>query len=92
MADEPNTENKSSKLLKAIDVARRLNISRSLAYQLMESGELPAIKIRKLLRVTDTDLEEYILKCRMIDKHIFSFDAKLNHRTLPTEYSKVALP
>jgi len=53
-------------LLKAVDVAKKLNISKSLAYQLMKSGEIPTVQIRKLVRVTEYDLEEYILRSRSI--------------------------
>jgi excisionase family DNA binding protein len=51
-------------LLKAMDVAKRLNISRSTAYQLMQTGEIPTIKIRKLVRVSQADLEQYIAASR----------------------------
>jgi excisionase family DNA binding protein len=51
-------------LLKAMDVAKRLNISRSTAYQLMQTGEIPTIKIRKLVRVSAADLEQYISASR----------------------------
>jgi len=54
-------------LLKAGDVAKRLNISRSLAYQLMKSGEITSVKIRKLIRTTESDLDDYIEKSRMIN-------------------------
>ena len=64
MNNDPNI--KATALLKAIDVAEKLNISKSLAYQLMKSGEIPTIQIRKLVRVTEYDLEEYILKSKAI--------------------------
>jgi excisionase family DNA binding protein len=52
-------------LLTAADVARRLKISRALAYQLMQTGEIHTVRIRnKLVRVYEPDLEDYILKCR----------------------------
>jgi excisionase family DNA binding protein len=52
-------------LLKAQDVARRLNISRALAYQLTRTGEIPTIKIRgKLVRILPSDLEQYIINSR----------------------------
>ena len=57
--------NDGNHLLKAVDVAKRLNISRSLAYQLMQSGEIPTVRIRKLVRVYEPDLENYILKSRI---------------------------
>ena len=51
------SKNNINPLLKAGDIAIRLNISRSLAYQLMESGEIPTVRIRKLVRVYEPDLE-----------------------------------
>ena len=49
-------------LLKAMDVARRLNISRALAYELMECGEIPVVRFRRSVRVQVDDLEDYIRK------------------------------
>ena len=65
MADELNPGKNAISLLKASDVARRLNISRSLAYQLMQTGEIPTVRIRnKIVRVYEPDLEQYILDSR----------------------------
>jgi excisionase family DNA binding protein len=50
-------------LLKPQDVAQRLKISRAMAYKLLTMGELPAIRIGRIVRVRETDLEEYIQKC-----------------------------
>ena len=47
-------------LLRASDVASRLNISRSLAYKLMQSGKIQTVKINRLIRVRPSDLEEFI--------------------------------
>lgn len=47
-------------LLRASDVAARLNVSRSLAYRLMQIGEIPTIRIYRSIRVRSSDLEEYI--------------------------------
>lgn len=49
-------------LLKPADVARRLNISRSLAYRLLQSGELPVVRFGHSLRVQSADLEAFILQ------------------------------
>lgn len=54
-----------SKLLRAGDVAQRLNISRALAYRLMQSGAMPTIRINRSVRVRTEDLEAYISHCRM---------------------------
>lgn len=47
-------------LLKAEQVARRLNISRAKAYQLMQQGIIPTVRILHSVRVRESDLEEYI--------------------------------
>ena len=78
MTDESKFENPTSPLLRVPDVARRLNISRSLAYQLLQQGVIPYVKIGKLVRICESDLEEYILRCRMVDRCVFMFDAKIN--------------
>ncbi len=51
-------------LLKARDVASRLNISRSKAYQLMQTGDIPTIRFDGNVRVIDNDLDEYIIRHR----------------------------
>jgi len=48
------------KLLRANEVAQRLNISRSLAYQLMQRGEIPTVRFGSSVRVRELDLEEYM--------------------------------
>jgi len=48
------------RLLNAVEVARVLNISRALAYRLMQTGEIPVIRINHSVRVRMADLEEYI--------------------------------
>ena len=47
-------------LLRAIDVAKRLCISRSLAYQLMQQGKIPSVRFGGSVRVRESDLDEYI--------------------------------
>jgi excisionase family DNA binding protein len=47
-------------LLRASEVATRLNISRSLAYKLIQLGEIPSVRVFKSVRVRVNDLEEYI--------------------------------
>lgn len=49
-----------SRLLKAKEVAEILNISRSLAYKLMQTNEIPTVCIRNARRVRDIDLQNYI--------------------------------
>jgi len=55
----------TERLLKARDVARILNISRALAYRLIQTREIPAVRINHAVRVKPSDLEVYIRKCRV---------------------------
>ncbi len=47
-------------LLKAIDVAKVLNISLPMAYRLIQIGEIRAVQIGKGRRVRPQDLRRYI--------------------------------
>lgn len=47
-------------LLKASQVAKILNISRAFAYQLMQKGILPTVKILGARRVRPEDLNRFI--------------------------------
>ena len=53
---------KIEKLLRGNEVARLLNISRSRAYNLMQTGVIPTVHIGKSRRVRLKDLEAYIEK------------------------------
>lgn len=50
----------TSQLLKATDVAEILNISRAMAYRLIQIGEIRAVRIGSARRVRMRDLDEYI--------------------------------
>jgi len=47
-------------LLRCEDVARILNISRSLAYQLIQRGEIPSVRLGRAVRVLPKALEQFI--------------------------------
>jgi len=47
-------------LLRPSDVAKRLNISTSFAYRLLQTGEIPVVRIRAACRVRPQDLEKYV--------------------------------
>jgi excisionase family DNA binding protein len=49
-----------SKLLRAVEVAEILNISRAFVYQLMQTGELPTVRLGRSVRVRPSDLQEVI--------------------------------
>lgn len=60
MTTQTATFTNPSKLLRATEVAQRLCISRSLAYQLMQRGEIPTVRFGSSVRVRECDLEEYL--------------------------------
>jgi excisionase family DNA binding protein len=47
-------------LLKSDEVAKILQVSRSFAYQLMQRGEIPSVRIGNTVRVRPGDLQRYI--------------------------------
>jgi excisionase family DNA binding protein len=49
-----------NKLLKVNDVASKLNISRAFAYRLLETRQIPSVRIGTAVRVRIQDLEAYI--------------------------------
>jgi excisionase family DNA binding protein len=51
---------KFEKLLKGNEVARLLNVSRSFAYLLMQTGSIPTVRLGRSIRVRPQDLVEYI--------------------------------
>lgn len=58
----PPLKQSKDRLLKAGDVADRLNISKTKAYQLLQRGEIPCIRMNRTTRVRPEDLETYILQ------------------------------
>ena len=57
----------SQRLLKATEVARILNISRSLVYRLIHTGKIPHIRINQVVRVHHDDLCDFIEGNRIED-------------------------
>jgi excisionase family DNA binding protein len=49
-----------ARLLKAVQVAEILNVSRAFAYQLMRQGVIPTVKILAARRVRLEDLQRFI--------------------------------
>jgi excisionase family DNA binding protein len=49
-------------LLNVRDIVRILNISRSLAYRLVQSGEIPSVRIKSSVRIRKQDLDAFIQK------------------------------
>ncbi len=50
------------KLLKGSEVANLLGVSKSFVYLLMQSGEIPTVRLRHAVRVRPKDLADYIEK------------------------------
>ena len=48
------------RLLKPAEVADILQVSRAMAYKLLNQGEIPTVRIGTLVRVRRADLERYI--------------------------------
>lgn len=48
------------RLLKPAEIAEILQVSRALAYSLLQRGEIPAVRIGTVVRVRRIDLEQYI--------------------------------
>ena len=48
------------RLMQVSEVAKKLNIGRSLTYRLIQSGDLPAVRISNCIRVRSSDLDEFI--------------------------------
>ena len=52
--------NNELKLFKAAEVAEILNVSRSLVYRLMQTGEIPIVRVNRSVRVRPVDLDGFI--------------------------------
>ena len=50
----------NDRLLRISEVAYQINISRSLAYRLVQAGEIPSVRIGPSVRVRVGDLDEFI--------------------------------
>ena len=48
------------RLLKATEVARILNISKSMVYRLMKNGKIPYVRINQAFRIRPEDLDKFI--------------------------------
>ncbi len=51
----------NNKLLNAQEIAEILNISKPQAYLIMRRGDLPVVRIGRLARVRQEDLDQYVI-------------------------------
>ena len=61
-----------TRLLKGAEVAKILQVSKAHAYVLMKRGEIPTIRIGKIVRVKLEDLERYINEKAVQNENQFS--------------------
>ena len=61
-----------TRLLKSEEVAEILQVSRAHAYVLMKRGEIPCVRIGKIVRVRLEDLEQYINEKAVQNENQFS--------------------
>ena len=52
------------RLLKSEEVAKYQRISKSGAYQLMQTSEIPVVRIGKVVRVREEDIESFVLNTK----------------------------
>lgn len=60
MTEQISTLIEDERLLKAVDVAKILNISRAFSYRLLESGKIPCVRINRAVRVKPSDLKRFV--------------------------------
>jgi excisionase family DNA binding protein len=56
-----NCSNARPRLLTADEVARELNVSRSFAYQMMQDGTIPVVRLGRAVRCRPQDLDAFIV-------------------------------
>lgn len=56
------------RLLNIREVAEILHVSRTLVYSLLQKGDIPSVRIERMIRVRPEDLERYIHE-RSIKEH-----------------------
>ena len=66
----------ADRLLGVARVAEILNLSRSFTYDLIQKGEIPSLRIGRLIRIRESDLEMYVLRRK--SEHQLSANALAN--------------
>jgi excisionase family DNA binding protein len=56
----PNDQAEGTRLLRLEDISDRLSISRSMAWKLIATDQLRAVRIGRAVRVRASDLEAYL--------------------------------
>jgi excisionase family DNA binding protein len=61
--------NSLNRLFKGEEKAKYLRISKSGAYRLMQTGEIPVVKISKVVTVREEDIESFVLNTNPKSRH-----------------------
>ncbi len=70
-------------MLRPRDVARALNVSRSLVYELVEKGRLPHHRVgvgRGAIRISENDVAEFLRSCRSDTREVNGKSVKRSPR------------
>lgn len=59
-------------MLTVKELAERLRISRSLAYRLVQTGEIASVRIASAIRVLESDLAEYLDRQKVEPQQAFT--------------------
>ena len=54
-------------LLRASEIAQKLNLSKPFIYFLLSQGKIPSIRIGRSVRVKPKDLDEFVESCKYTD-------------------------
>jgi len=60
MNEKTTQSSNENRLLRAVEIAQILNISRAFAYRLMQQGKIRTVVIAKTRRVRPADLQDFI--------------------------------
>lgn len=62
--DRPGQMKGMGQLLTVEDVSKKLSIPKSSVYKKVESGELPCVKLGRKIRFSESEVEEYLRRCK----------------------------
>ena len=70
MAQDTATEEAPRLMLTVEEAARRLSVSRTTLYDLLQRGEIESVHIGSLRRVPVDCLEDFVTRCRREGRHL----------------------
>lgn len=72
-APNPNIDSKYANLLTLEDVAKRLRVSKTTAYRLVESRKIAFYRLSGALRFSERDIDEYLGRARVASIHEYNY-------------------